>query len=57
MAECDVSTNTERSESSNEMRIEMDGNEVKKFTWREFTENTTFHGVKYVFEDTSWFRR
>ena len=29
----------------------------KKFTWREFTENTTFHGVKYVFEDTSLIRR
>ena len=22
-------------------------------TWSEFTQNTTFHGVKYMFEDTS----
>ena len=26
-------------------------------TWREFTQNTTFHGIRYVFDDTSWIRK
>ena len=25
---------------------------VKVIDWNEFTQNTTFHGVKYIFEDT-----
>ena len=32
--------------------------EAEEFmTWREFTENTTFHGIKYVFQPGSTFRR
>ena len=26
-------------------------------SWREFTQNTTFHGVRYVFDDTTWVRK
>ena len=26
--------------------------EMKGLEWSEFTQNTTFHGVKYIFEDT-----
>jgi len=26
-------------------------------TWREFTQNTTCHGIKYVFEDTGLHRK
>ena len=28
--------------------------EMKVTDWNEFTQNTTFHGVKYIFEDSSF---
>ena len=26
-------------------------------SWREFTQNTTFHGIRYVFDDATWYRK
>ena len=31
--------------------MEEDGLMKKVITWKEFIENTTLHGVKYIFED------
>ena len=36
---------------------EKSADEQKAPTWREFTQNTTFHGIRYVFDDTTWFRK
>ena len=41
---CDVSMNVAGKMESEEKMAVMD--------WNEFTQNTTFHGVKYIFEDS-----
>ena len=34
-----------------EGEVTSEGQEVNVPTWTEFTQNTTFHGVKYIFGD------
>ena len=37
--------------------VTSEGQEVNVPTWTEFTQNTTFHGVKYIFGDSQKIRR
>ena len=38
-------------------KIMLEGQGVNVPTWTEFTQNTTFHGIKYIFGDNQKLRR
>ena len=50
---CDHNTDIENNSGNKSGDNKQDGKDkIKVSDWNEFTQNTTFHGVKYIFEDT-----
>ena len=45
----DIENNSGNKSGDNKQDVK---DEIKVSSWNEFTQNTTFHGVKYIFEDT-----